>query len=179
MTASKRRQTSLKESIEILLNKQIQVEAQSSAAYLAMASWCDAQGFENSGAFFFDQSDEERLHMLKLYKYIGDVGGQPISPGVDLPNHDYESLKDVFETALEAEISVSESINNIVAECRKQNDFATEEFMRWFIKEQIEEEFVARRALELLDMLSDDQNGLLLFDERVNSIVYDNADSAE
>jgi len=168
-----RQSTSISEGISILLNKQIQLEAQSSAAYLAMAAWCDANGYENSASFFFAQSDEERQHMLKIFKYMGDMGANPVSPIVNESNHDYSSLREVFETALEKEIAVSDSINHIVSACRKSNDFPTEELMRWFVQEQVEEEFVARRAIELLDMLSNDTNGLLLFDERVNKIKYD------
>lgn len=167
-----RQSTSISEDLSQLLNKQIQLEAQSSAAYLAMAAWCDANGYDNSATFFYSQSDEERQHMLKIFKYMSDMGGRPTSPIVNASNHDYSTLREVFETALEQEITVSESINFIVSACRKANDFATEEFMMWFVKEQVEEEFVARRAVELLDMLTDDPNGLLLFDERVSKISY-------
>ena len=61
---------------------------------------------------------------------------------------------------------------NIVAACRKVNDFATESFLQWFVKEQVEEEFIARRAVELLEMLTNDENGWLLFEERVLGITY-------
>ncbi len=167
-----RQETSLKEKIATLLNKQIKIEAESSAAYLAMAAWCDAHGFDKSGEFFYQQSAEEREHMLKIFKYLSDMGAQPVSPEVPMTNHDFSSLREVFETMLEAELTVTDAINNIVAECRKENDFATEEFMRWFVKEQVEEVFVARRALELLDMLSNNENGLLLFDDKVGDISY-------
>lgn len=167
-----RHSTAISEDIAILLNKQIQLEAQASASYLAKAAWCDANGFENSADFFFAQSDEERAHMLKIFKYMSDMGASPVSPSVKETNHDFSSLRDVFETALEQEIAVTDAIGHLVAACRKVNDFATEELMRWFVAEQVEEEFVARRAIELLDMLSSDQNGLVMFDERVNKISY-------
>ena len=160
------------EDMTLLFNSQIQKEAQSSAIYLAMAAWCDAQGFENCASFFYKQSEEERGHMLRFFKHLAVMGAQPISPIVNSVIHDFSSLRDVFETFLDIEITVTESIHNIVAECRKNNDFATEEFMRWFVTEQVEEEFIARKSLELLDMLSDDQNGLIMFDERVQSIAY-------
>lgn len=167
-----RHRTAISEDIATLLNRQIQLEAQSSGAYLAMAAWCDANGFENSANFFYAQSNEERVHMLKIFKYMADMGASPVSPVVKETNHDYSTLREVFETALEQEISVSDSINHIVAACRKANDFPTEELMRWFVTEQVEEEFIARRAIELLDMLSSDQNGLIMFDERVSKISY-------
>ncbi len=167
-----RHRVAISEDITLLINAQIQKEAQSSTAYLAMAAWCDTQGFENSASFFYEQSSEEREHQLKLFKHLADMGAHPIAPAVNATNHDFASLRDVFEAALELEITVTESIHNIVSACRKTNDFATEEFMRWFVKEQVEEEFVARRAIELLDLLGDDQKGLVMFDERVKSIEY-------
>lgn len=169
-----RQRIAIDTSLETVINAQIKMEAQSSSAYLAMAAWCDAQGYENSATFFYDQAEEERAHMLKLFKFISDMGAQPISPEVAAVNHDFSSLREVFESALEMEIAVTESINAIVVACRKVNDFATESFMGWFVKEQVEEEFIARRAVELLDMLSNDDNGLVLFDDRVLNITYTN-----
>lgn len=70
------------------------------------------------------------------------------------------------------EIGVTDSIHEIVKECRKNNDIATEEFMRWFVQEQIEEEYVARRALELFDVLGEDKLALGMFEERILQITY-------
>ena len=167
-----RQSTSVDEAVSDLINKQIKMEAQSSYAYLGMAAWCDMNGWENSADFFYTQSDEERIHMLKLFRYLADAGAVPVPPTVEPASSDYASLREVFEAALEAEIAVTTSINTIVSMCRQKNDFATESFMQWFINEQIEEEFVARRALELIDLLGTDNQGLIMFDERVNSISY-------
>ena len=65
---------------EDLLNKQIQMEGSSSAAYLSMASWCEMTGYENSAKFLYMHSDEERGHMLKLFHYINEAGGHAFSP---------------------------------------------------------------------------------------------------
>lgn len=167
-----RQRVAVQENILNLLNDQVKLEAQSSAAYLGMASWCDQNGFDHSAKFFYDQSEEERTHMLKLFHFISDMGGVSHSPAVKSPIHEFGSLKEVYEAALESEINVTESINQIVGACRKANDFATENFMQWFVKEQVEEEFVVRRILELFDMLGDDPKALLMIDERVNGITY-------
>jgi len=110
--------------------------------------------------------------MLKMFHYVSDMGGQPTVATVDAPQNDFSSLREVFEIALESEINVTESINQIVGACRKVNDFATENFMQWFVKEQVEEEFIARRALEFFDMLGEDPASLLLIDERILNISY-------
>jgi len=163
----------LKEEIVVAINRQIKMEAHSSAAYLAMAAWCDVRGYDNSADFFFTQSDEERKHQLKLFHYLCDMECDAISPIVGESEHDFGSLREVFEKALEMEVAVSDSIHEIVGDCRKYNDIATEEFMRWFVTEQIEEEYVARRAVELFDVLGEDKIALGMFEERILDIEYD------
>ena len=61
--------------IETALNKQIRIEAESSQVYLSMACWAEIQGLEGVAQFMYRQSDEERLHMLKLIKYVNERGG--------------------------------------------------------------------------------------------------------
>ena len=127
--------------IETLLNQQVKKEAFSSATYLGMASWCDRNGFDGSAAYFFKQSDEERVHQLKFYKYILDMGGTAISPEISDIKNEYNSFREVFEDALDQEISVTQSIKHISARCHKEHDFVTMEFLNWFLKEQREEEY--------------------------------------
>ncbi|MGB7842013.1 MAG: ferritin [Salinimicrobium sp.] len=150
-----------------LLNEQISKEAQSSAAYLAMASWCDTNGFNNSAEFFYQQSSEEREHMLKIFHFINDNGGTAYSPKVENISHEFSSLQEIFETALDQEIEVTKSINNIVAKCRKVQDFASENMLQWFVNEQMEEENTMRRILELFDIMGTDGIALKLIDERI------------
>lgn len=171
-----RRHHVLKEELVGILNKQVKMEAHSSAAYLAMAAWCDRNGYDNSAAFFFKQSDEERKHQLKLFHYLVDMECEAISPSIGESQHEYGTLREVFEKALEMEIAVSDSIHNIVEKCKKYHDIATEEFMRWFVREQIEEEYVARKALELFDVLGEDKIALAMFEDRVLHIEYKEAD---
>jgi ferritin len=167
-----RQKTSLSEEIEKSLNDQIKQEAKASASYLAMASWCDQHGFANSTDFFYKQSGEEREHMLKIFKYVNDVGGKAISPEVtDLPNN-YNSLRSVFEQALEQEIANTQSINRIVDQCYKAKDYTTVTFLQWFLQEQVEEEFIARRALELFDVIGEEGVGIYMIDKKIPDIQY-------
>lgn len=168
-----RRHHVLKEEIVELINKQIKMEAHSSSAYLAMAAWCDVRGYDNSAEFFFKQSDEERVHQLKFFHYLTDMECDAVSPGTDMPQHEFPTLRSVFEKALEMEIAVTDSIHNMVKVCREHGDIATEEFLRWFVQEQIEEEFVARRTLELFDVLGEDKVGLGLLEQQVLNVQYD------
>ncbi len=175
-----RLKTSLSEEIENILNEQVKIEGVSSSKYLAMASWCGEHGFENSEAFFMNQSEEERKHMLKIFKYIADVGGKPFSPEVSNLNHEFGSLREVFETALEQEIGVTRAIHRIVEACRKANDYTTEQFMQWFIQEQIEEEYIARRIVELFDVIGEDTpGGLYMIDNAITKVTYAGGVAAE
>lgn len=153
-----------------LLNKQIAKEAHSSSVYLAMASWCEHNAFDNSAQFFYEQSAEEREHMLKIFRFITDNGGTAYSPEVTNINHDFESLEDVFESALDQEIGVTRSIHNIVQKCRKVNDLSSEQFLQWFVTEQMEEEIMFRKALEMFDLMGTDGIALKLIDERIPEI---------
>lgn len=150
-----------------MLNEQIAKEAHSSSVYLAMASWCDHNGLVYSAEFLYKQSTEEREHMLKIFKFINDNGGTAYSPEVGSVNHEFNSLQEIFETALDQEIQISKSINNIVAKCRKVQDFGSENFLQWFVKEQMEEENQFRRILEMFDLMGTDGIALKLIDERI------------
>lgn len=168
-----RRKQILTDHIADILNKQVKMEAQASANYLAMAAWCDNQGYDNSAKFFFDQSKEEKEHQLKLFHYLLDMEVMPTTPAVNEPNHEFVDLRSVFDSALEHEISVTESIHKIVNACRKEGDISTEEFMSWFVKEQREEEFIARKALGLFELYGEDKQGLASFERKILDIKHE------
>lgn len=151
-----------------MLNEQISKEAHSSSAYLAMASWCDHNGLTGSAEFFYKQSLEEREHMMKIFRFVNENGGTAYSPEITNILHDFNSLQEIFESALDQEIIITKSINNIVAKCRKVQDFTSENFLQWFIKEQMEEENKMRRILAMFDLMGTDGIALKLIDERIH-----------
>jgi len=165
-----RQRTSLKEEIEILLNNQVKMEAEASAKYLAMASWCDRNGFKNSAKYFLKQSDEERSHMLKIFNYIMTVGGTAVSPEVAPVKQEFATFRSVFEAALQSEIAVTQSINRIVTQSRREEDYGTENFIQWFVNEQVEEEDNARRAIELFDVIGEEGTGQYFIDKAIVKI---------
>jgi ferritin len=158
--------------IENLLNQQIKKEAHSSAIYLSMASWCNRNGFDYSSDYFFKQAEEEREHQLKIYKYVLDMGGNSVSPDINNIKLEYNSFREVFEDALDQEIAVTQSLKNIAARCHKEQDYVTLEFLNWFFKEQREEEYKARRAVELFDVIGEEGTGRWEIDKHVGKIVY-------
>jgi ferritin len=156
--------------IEALLNQQIVMEGKSSAAYLSMASWCDTQGFEVSAEFLYKHSEEERRHMLKLFKYVNAAGGHARQPEISSLQHEFKSLREVFETVLSHEIEVTKSINNIVDQCLQIKDFATFNFLQWYVNEQREEETLARRAVDIFDLIGEEGVGLWMIDQEVGKL---------
>src|SRR6187397_445782 len=105
----------LSQTMQEALNRQVLMEAQSSQAYLAMASWADIQpGLKGVTDFFYKHSDEERMHMLKLMNFVNERGGFAMVPPLAQPILTFVSLKQAFEELLKHEEAVSESINDIV-----------------------------------------------------------------
>ncbi|RZK50421.1 MAG: ferritin [Pedobacter sp.] len=167
-----RTQSMLSTDVEFLLNQQVKKEAHASASYLAMASWCDRNGYDNSADYFYKQSEEERTHQMKIFKFINDLGGNAISPEIAQIKLEFNAFREVFEDALEQEISVTQSLKNIAAKCHKEQDYVTLEFLNWFFKEQKEEEYKARRALELFDVIGEEGIGRYQIDKQINHISY-------
>lgn len=166
-----RLRTSVKEPVELILNQQIQIEMISSSKYLAMAGWCDRNGFDYSAGFFYKQSEEERKHGMKIFHYLCDQGATAYSPEIPAVSQEFDSLRSVFEGALEQEIMVTDSINRIIGVCRREGDYATEELMKWYVKEQMEEEYIARRCLDLFSQIPADQ--IYELDKKLSQVTYD------
>lgn len=155
----------LKEKVEKALNDQIELEAYSSQLYLAMASWAEKNGFNGTADFLYVHADEERLHMLKLFHYINDRDGHAIVPALDKPPYNFDSIKAVFEEVLKHEKMISERINDLVATCVSEGDFTTQNFLQWYVTEQIEEESLAKTNLDKLILLGDANANMYLFDQ--------------
>ncbi len=161
-------------SIEKLLNDQVKFEANASMQYLAMASWADANGLNGVAEFFYSQSEEERVHMIKLVKFINERGGKVIVPEIDKPQENYKSLNELFETFLKSEMFVTEQINHIIYECLQRKEYNVHNFMQWYVTEQLEEEAVARMLLDKLTIIGNDKSGHYLFDRDINTIALAN-----
>lgn len=159
----------LSQDLQKALNKQVKIEGDSSQIYLAMASWAENQGFEGIATFMYAQSDEERMHMLKLIKYINQRGGEALIPNVEQPKLDHTSFKTLFKQLFEHELFVSQSINELVHISLQERDYATHNFLQWYVAEQIEEEATARTILDKINLIGDDKGGLYLFDNDIKN----------
>jgi ferritin len=156
--------------IESALNRQVELEGSSSQYYLSMASWAEVQGLNGVAQFLYRQSDEERMHMLKLIRFMNERGGHGLVPKLDQPQKDFKSVHQVFEEVLNHETLVSNEINHLVELCLKEKDYTTHNFLQWYVSEQIEEEALARNVLDKLRLIGDDKSGLYFFDRDLLSM---------
>jgi len=161
----------LSKKMQEALNEQIRIEAESSQVYLAMASWAEIQpGIDNVTAFFYKHSDEERMHMLKLIHFVNERGGFASIPALPQPPITFPSIKHAFKELLKHEIFVSESINKVIDIALEEKDYATHNFLQWYVAEQIEEEALARTMNDKLELIGDDKGGMYLFDRDILTI---------
>ena len=157
----------LSSKVSTALNKQIELEASSSQYYLAMASWAETQGLNGVSGFLYKHADEERMHMLKLIKFVNERGGHGVVPALSQPPIKFKSVKAVFEEVLKHEIKVTNEINKLVETTLKERDYTTHNFLQWYVSEQIEEERLARTLLDKLKLIGNDKGGLYLFDRDI------------
>ena len=153
--------------IEKALNEQVLLEAESAQIYLAMASWAEVEGYSGVSAFLYHHSDEERLHMLKLLKFVNERGGHGVVPSLKAPALKYKGVKELFQQVLDHEILVSQEINNMVDICLKEKDYTTHNFLQWYVSEQIEEEALARQIIDKLKLIGSDKGGMYFFDRDI------------
>ena len=121
------------------LNAQIGNELAAHNQYLACAVHYDAETMPQMAAFFFRQAMEERTHAMMMVQYLLDTDEPVTIPGVEAPVSTFADIIAPVELALAQEKRVTEQVNALLRTAREEFDFASEQFMQWFIKEQVEE----------------------------------------
>lgn len=161
----------LQTNIEKALNNQIRIEAESSQIYLSMACWAEVNGLEGVAQFMYNQSDEERMHMLKLVKYVNERGSHAEITALKAPKTKFTTFKEMFEELYQHELFVSNSINELVHITLGEKDYSTHNFLQWYVAEQIEEEAQAKTILDKINLIGEDRGGLYLFDRDIQQLV--------
>ena len=121
------------------LNAQIGNELAAHNQYLACAIYYDALTMPRMAAFFYEQALEERGHAMMMVQYLVDTDAEVVIPGVDAPTSTFADVVAPVELALAQERRVTDQVNGLLRTAREEGDFASEQFMQWFIKEQVEE----------------------------------------
>src|ERR1700743_2314012 len=121
------------------LDEQIANECAAHQQYVACAVYYDAEALPQLARVFYRQALEERGHALMMVQFLLDTGAEVTTPGVAAPNSRFANATEPIALALQQEQRVSEQINKLAATAREAGDYTSEQFMQWFIKEQVEE----------------------------------------
>jgi ferritin len=136
------------------LNEQIANEFAASQQYVAVAVHYDAETLPRLASFFYAQALEERNHAMMMVQYLLDAGVDPVIPGVAAPQVAFDDIVAPVAIALEQERRVSDQINELAGLAREHGDYASEQFMQWFIKEQVEEVATMSDLLKVVERAS-------------------------
>ena len=132
------------------LNAQMTKEAHAAQIYLSYASWINSQGYEGMANFLFRHANEERNHMMKILEYILERGAIVKVEAIPAPPPDPVNIQDCFEKVFAHEVDNTTSIYKLVKMSFNEEDWATWNFLQWFVKEQTEEETLVMNMLDKL-----------------------------
>ncbi len=147
------------------LNAQIANEFGASQQYVAVAVWYDGETLPQLAGHFYRQAVEERNHAMMLVQYLLDAGEAPVIPGTAAPKIAFDSVAEPVELALAQERTVTDQISNLVRIAREDGDLLGEQFLQWFLKEQVEEVASMTALLKTLERAGD--ANVLLVEEQL------------
>ena len=138
------------------LNEQIGHEFAASQQYVANAVFYDHETLPRLARFFYDQALEERDHAMMMVQYLLDAESQVTIPGTPAPRGGFDDIAEPVALALDQERRVTEQINALAATAREAGDYTSEQFIQWFIKEQVEEVATMSDLLRVVGRSKDD-----------------------
>lgn len=160
----------ISKTVEKAIVEQIKNEEHSSRIYMAMASWCEVNGYRGASDYLYKQADEERFHMLKFIKYLNERGGYALLSPLDAPIAEFKSLHVVFEQVMKHEEFITGTINKLYEIALKEKDYTTGSFLQWFITEQIEEESTVHGILDKMKLAGKEAGGMFHIDKELSAM---------
>ncbi len=157
----------LSKAMQDALNDQIGKEFYSAYTYLSMAAYFQSVNLPGCAHWMRVQYQEENSHALKLFDYLSDRVGKAVLQGIKQPSVEFKSPLDVFEQALGHERDVTAAISRLYSLAQKENDYATQIKLQWFVNEQVEEEKSAMDIVEQLKTIGDNNIALLMLDRQL------------
>ena len=158
--------------IEAALNDQLNFELYSAYIYQSMAAHLRFMGLNGFANWMQIQAQEEMVHGMGFFNFIIDRGGKVALKEIGRPKSEWKSVLAAFENVLEHECIVTSRINNIAALAEAEKDFATRNFMQWYISEQVEEEANANEIINELKLSADSKQALLMLDREKATRVF-------
>ncbi|MFH1645127.1 MAG: ferritin [Candidatus Omnitrophota bacterium] len=159
----------LNEDVLKALNTQINRELYSGYLYFSMAAYAHAAKLTGVANWFQCQAREELVHAQKIYDYVWQTGARVVLNGIDQPPVDFSSVLNLFELTLTHEKKVTGMINELVEIAKKYNDSETDNFLLWFVKEQVEEEESAEAVLNKARAAEGDIEKLMKLDAELSN----------
>ncbi len=156
-----------KEKILKAMNNQVQEELNSSYLYLSMSAYLSDINLNGFAQWMRIQAQEELLHAMKIYDFIIARGGRVTLESIPIPQFEWSSPLAVFEAAYNHELHISACIDNLVQLATDEKDFATQNFLQWFVAEQVEEEAAADEIIQKLKLIGDAKGGLFMIDKEL------------
>jgi len=153
--------------MEIALNQQVNAELWSGYLYLSMSCDMDNKGYEGMASWFALQAKEEFEHATRFMKFIGEMGGKVTLMSIKEVRQEWNSPADAFEQTLTHEKAVTQKIHHLMDMALESKDYATQNMLRWFIDEQVEEEDIARKILDKLKRIESSPAGLYALDKQL------------
>jgi ferritin len=150
--------------VQDTINDQIKNELYSAYLYLSMSAYFEATNLRGCAHWMRVQSQEEVSHAMKFFEFVFDRGGRVMLQAIDQPPVDFKSPLDIFQQSLQHEQKVTAMINHIYELAVKENDYATQTFVQWFITEQVEEEKNAGQIVDQLKAIGDQPAALFMLD---------------
>jgi bacterioferritin B len=157
------------------LNEQVGHEYAAHQQYVAIAVHYDAETLPQLARFFYRQALEERDHAMMMVQYLIDADADVAIPGVEAPSNTFDDIVAPVRLALDQEKRVATQINELTALARDEHDYASDQFMQWFIKEQVEE--IATMS-DLLTVVTRAQHDVEAIEEYVDRELGDVGDDA-
>jgi len=132
------------------INEEIGLELFASNQYLAIAAYFESLALKKMAAMFYKQADEERQHALKFAHYVSEAGGTLKIPTVKAPQAAFKSVEDAVKLALDWELEVTKRCNALMTLAVAQKDYIAQDFLRWFLTEQLEEVGTMENLLKIV-----------------------------
>ncbi len=157
----------LKKTIETALNKQVNAELWSSYLYLAMEAHLRSVNLNGFAHWMRLQAQEELGHAIKIYDYIDERDGKISLTAIAAPKGTWKTPLDVFQDTLKHERKVTGLIHDLAQLAEKEKDFATRNFLQWFVDEQVEEESTASNIVEQIKLAGKSSGALFILDREL------------
>ncbi|MDH5605500.1 MAG: ferritin [Anaerolineae bacterium] len=147
------------------INQQIGAEFGASLEYVNIASYFEGEDMLHFAKIFFDQAEEERVHAMKFVHYVLDAGGKVAVPAIPKAKAEFKSPADAVQTALDWEVTVTKQVNALMDIAVEEKDYIGQEFLRWFVNEQLEE---ISKMSTILNIIKRAGDNLLMAETYIN-----------